>query len=145
MDHSPAYIIAQYLIGEGLLVGPTDSGDWPVRVGSLPDGKLIPDNAVACIDTAPEKDGRLMIGENIFHYGVQILLRAKKYNIGYAKASAIASNLELVARVQEIIGAKTYRIDNVSATTGIVAIGQEEGTKRRELFSLNFLITLKEV
>jgi len=39
----------------------------------------------------------------------------------------------------------TYTIINVTQTTGVVVMGQEPGTKRRELFSVNFLATLREV
>lgn len=146
MNHSPAYIITQYLISEGLLTDPQDSGDWPVYVGSLPDGDDVVDDAVGCFDQTPVKDGRLMQGENIFHAGGQILLRAKEYNTGYAKAQAIATALEQIDRDEQVIGSDTYRIDNVTQTTGVVVIGQEEeNSKRRELFSVNFITTLKEV
>jgi len=150
MNHSPAYIIAQYLIGESLLSDPTGSGSWPVYVGALPDGNKVEDNAVGCIDTTPIRDGRIMSsGETIFHYGVQLLLRARAYNTGYAKAEVLLSALEIVAGIQEIISLKTYQIDNVSPSTGITVLGQEAQeinvSKRRYLFSLNFLVTLKEI
>jgi len=146
MDHSPAYIIVEYLIGEGLLSDPTVGGEWPVYVGLLPDDDDVVNDIVGCMDTPSLKDGRLMnTGENIFHKGVQLLLRAEVYNTGYEKAQALATALEGVSREQKVIGSKTYQIDNVSQTTGIVVLGQEEGSKRRELFSVNFLTTLKEV
>ena len=148
MDHSPAYIIKKYLVGEGLLVEPGDSGDWPAYVGILPDGKPdeVKNDIVACMDTSPVKDGRIMgTGENILHYGVQILLRSTAYNTGYAKMEALRASLESVNRDTIIISANTYRLENVTLTTGVVVVGQEEGSKRRELFSLNFLVTLKEI
>ena len=39
MDQSPAYILAQYLISEAVLIDPAESGDWKVYVGVLPDGQ----------------------------------------------------------------------------------------------------------
>jgi len=150
MNHSPAYIIAQYLIGQSLLSDPTGSGSWPVFVGNLPDSNLVKDNAASCMDTSPVKDGRIMSnGETIFHYGVQILLRAKAYNTGYAKCETLMSALEAVDGAQETIDSKTYQIENVSPSTGIVVLGQEaqevNSSKRRELFSMNFIVTLKEI
>ena len=150
MNYSPAYILSQYLIDEGLAVEPSDSGDWPIFVASLPDGDEIPDDAIASIDTAGVKDGRLNeTGENIIHYGVQIIVRSEihDYLSGYTKAQAIESKLETVDRNEVMIDSgNVFRLDNVSTTSGVVAIGQEEeNSKRRNLFSCNFLVTLKEI
>jgi|GEM_PF-4541833 len=148
MNHSPAYIMAQYFIEEGLLTDPSSSGDWPVFVGILPDDNILDldHDIAACIDTASVKDGRIFEdGENIFHYGFQILIRATNYNTGYQKAQELADTLELIDRDTVIISSTTYRLDNVTQTTGVVVLGQEEGSKRRELFSINFLVTLKEI
>ena len=95
MNYSPAYIMAQYLIEEGILSDPDDSNDWPVYVGLMPDDGVVDHNIAASIDTAPLKDGRVMgSGENIFHYGFQILIRSVEYNPGYLKTSEIADALE---------------------------------------------------
>jgi len=145
MDYSPAYIISRYLIGEEILTDPSDSGSWPVYIGLLPDDNDIPHNAVACIDTAGLRDRRNMDGENLFHHGVQIMLRAEVYNTGYQKAQAIATELEGVDHVNEVISSDTFQLICIDQTTDIVVLGQEEGTKRRELFSINFLVTLKEI
>lgn len=145
MDHSPANIIRDYLIDEALLTDPDDSGAWPAYIGNLPDGKDTNHNAVACIDTSPTKDGRLMGGTPLFHFGVQLLVRATDYDDGYVKASALDAALAAVDDDEVTIDSVTYQIVNVSAATGIVALGQEEGTKRRWMFSLNFLATVKEV
>ncbi len=146
MDNSPADIVAQYLIDQGLLITPGDSGEWPVYVGSLPDGNDASNEAVGCMDTTPVKDGRIMrTGENIFHWGGQLLVRAIDYNIGWAKTVALMESLEVVKRVTVTIESVNYRLDNITIASGPVALGQEEGTKRRELFSLNFLVTLKEL
>ena len=145
MDYSPAYIMAQYLIGESLLTDPSDSGSWPVYVGLLPDGNGVAHEAVSCVDTSSVKDGRILNGgENIFHFGFQLMVRATAYNTGYAKAQALAEALQEVNRDTVTISGTTFRIDSVTDTSGVTVVGQEEGSKRRELFSLNFLVTLKE-
>ncbi len=147
MNHSPAYILAQYLIDEGLLTDPSESADWKMYTGSLPDGLLTDHNAVACIDTTPVKDGRIMGGDPLFHHGIQLLLRSTDYNTGYAKASLLAEAFAAVDDDQVAIdsGLNTYEIANVSQVSGVLVLGQEDGTKRREMFSVNFLATLKEV
>jgi hypothetical protein len=146
MDHSPAYILAQYLIGEGDLTGPSESGSWLTYVGTLPDGDDVQDGAVAVIDTAPVKDGRIMGGEPLFHYGVQILLRSFDYNTGYSKAISLAAVLAAVDDVEvEVESDSTYALANVTQFSGVIPLGQEPGTKRRWLFSTNFLATIQEV
>ena len=146
MDHSPAYILAKYFIDEGLLSDPTGGSAWPVFVGTLPDGDEVADNAAACIDTTPVKDGRLMVGGNIFHFGCQVLLRSVEYNAGYSKIDALRNAIEAVDGDTVTIAGTTYQMDNITIATGIVVIGQEEkSSKRREMFSLNSLITLKEI
>ncbi|MHA1344986.1 MAG: phage tail terminator protein [Candidatus Heimdallarchaeaceae archaeon] len=145
MDHSPAYIIYKYLVAEGLVTVPTAGDDWPMFVGNLPDGNDVKNNATACLDTTPVKDGRVMEGETIFHEGCEILLRSVDYNPGWAKMKALKDALDAVNRNTITILTKTYRLDSITLATGITSLGQEENSpKRREMFSLNFLVTLKE-
>ena len=145
MDNSPAYIIKEYLVDQGDLTAfDASAGSWKVYMQNLPDGKEVDHDSVVCIDTAPFKDGRIMGGSPLFHFGVQILLRATEYDDGYAKASDLALALDAVDDATVNIGSDVYTINNVSQTTGVVRIGQEEGTKRREMFSVNFLATIQE-
>jgi len=147
MNHSPAEIIAQYLISKGKVIQPGESGTWPIYVGYLPDApesRVDPD-VVASMDSESLKDGRVMGGDPLFHRGVQILLRGKDYNEGYVKAEDLANTLASARRSRVRIGDDAYRIDNVTQTTDVVRLGLEEGTKRRWTFSVNFLATLQEV
>ena len=146
MNYSPAKIIKEYLIDEGIVVDPEGSVDgWKIYLSNLPDGENTDYDAVACMDTSPVKDGRIMkTGETIFHHGIQLLVRTSEYNDGYAKASEILEALQVVDDVEITVGTDDFKINNVSPATGIVALGQEKGTKWREMFSLNFLVTLKE-
>jgi hypothetical protein len=146
MEHSPAYIISRHLINEGLVTSPSSFVDWPIYVGSLPDGNETKNNAVSCNDTESVKDGRSMVsGETLFHSGVQLILRATAYNTGYAKIDDLKDALEDVKRTTVSVSGTDYRLDSITLTTDIVVIGQEEGSKRRELFSLNFIVTLEEI
>lgn len=147
MNHSPAYIVQQYLIDEGIAIDPSVDADanWAAFVGVLPDGDKVDHDCMGVFDTSPLRDGRVMSGDTLYHYGVQVLLRSSDYNAGYAKADAIQTALEAVSRDNITIDSTTYRLDNINPTTGIVTLGQEEGTKRRTVFSLNFLVTLTEV
>ena len=144
MNHSGAYILAQHLIAEGELIDPAESGDWKVFVGSLPDGNEADDNAVGAIDTSPVKDGRLMGGAPLFHYGVQLLLRSREYNAGFAKADSVALAMSEIDDDSVSIDSNTYTLINVLQSTGVVALGQEDGTKRRYMFSVNFIATIRQ-
>lgn len=145
MDHSPADIVAQYLIDEGVFIDPSSSGEWEIYVGMMPDGNNVEHDTAAAIDTAPVKDGRIMGGAPLFHPGVQIMVRASAYRDGFAKAQEAATALAAVDDDTVTIGTKTYQLMNITQATGVTSLGQEPGTKRRELFSVNFLATLKEV
>ena len=126
--------------------GPSESGDWPTFVGTLPDGDRVPDNALAVIDTAPLKDGRIMGSAPLFHHGIQVLLRSFSYNPGYSKTLALAVALAAVANTEvEVESGVTYVLNNVTQFSGVIPLGQEqETTKRRWMFSVNFLATIQE-
>lgn len=146
MDYDPAYIMSRFFIDEEIVIDPQDSGSWPIYVGVLPDDETVNDNIVACINTEPLKDGRLFSsGENIWHYGFQLMIRSSDYNTAYDKADELAVSCEGINRNEITISGTTYRLDNVSQTTGIIGLGQEDGSKRRQLFSVNFLVTIKEI
>jgi hypothetical protein len=149
MDHAPEYILSQYFIDEGILTEPGQSGIWEVFVGLLPDDEVangIPDDIVAIIGASDNKDGRIMkTGESIIHEGIQLMVRAVNYNTGWAKAKSLRTAMDGIKRDTVTISGSDYRIDSVTIASGPVAIGQEDSTKRRELFSLNVLVTLKEI
>lgn len=146
MNHSPAYILAQHLIAESLLSDPSGSGTWPGFVASLPDGDSVDDDAAALVDTAPVKDGRIMGGDPLFHHGCQIVLRSSEFNAGYSKIDALAAAFADVDDTEVTIeSGVTYTVASVTQISGILSLGMEPGTKRRWLFSANFLATFQEV
>jgi len=147
MDYSPAEIMTEYMIQQGLVTDPSDQTTWPIYTGLLPDDGDVEDDIVACMDTEAVKDGRIFSsGENIFHYGFQFLVRAVEYNDAWQKAKALEDACELINRDEvDMDSTVTYRLDNVTLTTGVTSLGQEEGSKRRQIFSVNFLVTLKEI
>lgn len=144
-SHAPAEVLRSYLVGEGVLGDPEGSSlTWPGYVGFLPDKEDVPDDAASLHDTEGTKDGRLMRGTNILHPGITVLVRARDYDEGWTKAQAIASALEEATGDTEVVGATTYTLRNVSQQGPVIALGLEEGTRRRFLFSINFLATLSE-
>ena len=145
MTHTPAQIFRQYLLDEGLAVEPGASGSWPIYHSHLPDGVGVEDDALCVYDTAGGKDGRPMGGLPLFHHGIQLRVRSRSYTDGWEKAQEIADAAGGILRESLDLDSITYIIQSVSQSTSVVALGvEEEGTKRRDHFTVNFLATLKE-
>ena len=148
MNHTPAYILAALLtkVGVEIFTPPSEAEAWPLYISHEPDGPRVEDNCGTVYDTEGVKDGRVMSGENIFHHGVQLRIRTGQYTDGWVKAEEAAVYLETVQEEEVDIGEETYQIDAVTQTSPILPLGQEEGTsKRRELFTVNFLVSLKQL
>ncbi|KKK87216.1 hypothetical protein LCGC14_2755460 [marine sediment metagenome] len=143
---SPSLIFSEYLIDEGIFTDSSLNVNWPMYISTMPDADTVESDVGTIYDTEGLKDGRIMVdGENIFHKGNQIRIRSKNYADGWAKAEEVIALFEAVADVSIVINSITYEIKNVTQTTSIIPLGVEEGTKRRDLFTINFLSTIKEV
>lgn len=144
---SPALIIATHLIeNTGIVFWPSDKGDsgweWPLYISSMPD---IKDNCGAIYDTPGVSDGRLMAGEVIEHQGLQIKIRFVDYQDGWVKINEIAAALDVIHNEEITIGAITYNIQSLTRRSEPAYLGLESGTSRRNLFSINYTVTIKEV
>lgn len=138
---SPASILAAYIIAQGLVTNPSANSNWPLYVSYVPDS---PTNAGAIFNTSGLKDGRYMIGTVIQHFGIRIEIRSRNYNTGWAKLEAIATDLDTVQNEIVVIDSKTYLIQNVSRVEPMIPEGTEAGTKKRQLFTHNFRITVQK-
>ena len=138
----PAEILAEYIKNEGLMSAPADNTAWPLYVSYLSDSG-IKNNAGAIYDTPGLKDGRLMSGTVIQHYGLRLKIRCTVYNTGWAKIEAIATNLDSVKNKAIVVGGEKYVVANVSRVEPVVHLGAEDGTKKRQLFISDFLVTMK--
>ena len=143
MSDSPASILATYLAQQLITTVPSTGSTWPLWVGSLPPGT---NNAGAIYNTSPIKDGRHMsTGFVVKHYGVQVKIRSTNEENGWNKCNSIQGLFDTVHNVNITIGTTVYQIQNISQVSGIIPLGSEPGTVRRYLFTMNFLVTLKEV
>ena len=140
---SPAFILAQYIIDTlATMTTPIDDGIWPLYVNHLPDKVS---NAGAIFDTTGLKDGRYMVGFVPQKFGIQLMIRALDNQIGYAKIEDVAVDLDAVTNVEISLDSGDYVIQNVSRASPIITLGLEEGTRRRFLFTVNFLMTIRRV
>ncbi len=144
---SPAYILAQYIVDVLGLMGETTEDTWPLYVNHLPDDRSssVEDNCGAIYDTTGVKDGRLMEGPVPQHFGIQLRIRSLGNQAGYVKIEGIAAAMDEVVRVELSLSSGDYVIQNVSRTSPVVPLGIEGGTKRRFLFTINFLVTMRKV
>jgi len=143
---SPATILATYIIEQALMSNPVEEADWPLYISYMPDSSDVKTNCGAIYDVPGLKNGRLMSGTVIQHYGVQLKLRSDDYITGWAKMESIVTNLDTIHNVEvEITSGENYQISNVTRVEPIAPLGIEKGTKGRRLFVNDFLVTVKEI
>lgn len=155
LTHSPADVIRRVLIDLGHGVDPTDGGSWPIFVSSEP---TTPDSAITVYDTAGRKDGRIMFNgrQHIFH-GIQVRVRALKFETGYNKANAIAVALDEDIRLRTVTlndptgtSTTTYTVYSVSRDSDVLPIGTERPREtqapisRRQIFTINASVMVEE-
>jgi hypothetical protein len=141
-EYSPADVLAHLLTLLGQTTAPGLSQAWPVYVSSEPG---FPDDAVTTYDTTPILDGRNQgSGETVEHYGVQVRLRSTVHTAGWVKSRAIKQALDGVYYATVAIGSQTYVVYGVN-TLGIMALGKDSPTSKRNLFTINCTVALRKV
>jgi hypothetical protein len=148
LENSPAVILRAYVV-DGLeeLSYPESNGDWPCWVSVMPDDRgneTVPDNAAAVFDS-PGTGTRLMSGQQIERFGVQVKVRGIDYTTVWKKLESIATALDGVKNVLVSINSDEYLILNISRRGPIIPMPETKTTKRRFTFVINMLITLKKV
>ena len=145
LTYSPAAVIAYYLINTlSNVEEPNASPTWPLYISSLPDGSNIENNAGCVYDTTGLLDGRIMrTGEVIEHHGIQIKIRAIAYQTGWQKIRETVAYLQKLLNEALSMGGSHFVILNMSRVSPIACIGTDE--KRRFLFTVNFLATIREL
>lgn len=143
--HPPSDILVKYLTDTGLLTDPAIGGDWPVFISRLPDGANAPNNCVAIFEQEGRKSTRLMrCGEYNEKPAIQVMLRCSNRADGWKKAGDIARKMWKCSYEKLVYGEIVYTIINFSQSTPTLYLGQEEGSKRRHLFSINAFLTITE-
>ena len=139
-------ILAAYIINDlSLMTVPSGEGDWPLYISSMPDGDAVETNCGAIYDTTGVRDEKLSNGEVIQYPGIQLRIRSDDYEVGYAKIEAITLALDDICWDTIVVGGDTYLLQNISRATPVVPLGSERGYKRRFLFTVNFLCTLRKI
>lgn len=141
-EYSPADVVTNYLIAENIGTPAKDNLNWLCRANFQTDE---PDNTITIYDTITDIDGRLQAtGEVIEHPAIQIRVRAKDQPTGYSKATEIKNALDAVKRTEVDMGDRKFVIAGIHRLSGVVTLGTDED-KKRHLFTINALLTLKEI
>lgn len=147
LHHSPAEIVQQLLIdlGYGDDVDFTGTGtSYPVYHGLMPD---VTEDCLCVTDTEGMLHGRDMVaGGRQEHVGVQIRARSESVTGGAQKMRDIAQGLDSVVYQNTVtIGGYSYHVQAITRTSPVIYIGPEIGTSRRYLFSVNAVISVREL
>lgn len=146
LGRSVISVLAAYIINTlSLMTDPSDGSDWPIYISSMPDGDNVKTNCGAIYDTAGVLDDKLSSGEVVLHPGIQLRIRSNDYEVGYAKIEAVALALDDVLFDTITIGSDSYLLQNISRATSVVPLGSERGYKRRFIFTVNFLVTMRKI
>lgn len=144
LDYSPADIVRWLMVNKGLGTDPADSDPWPVFAADEPDS---PDAVITVYDTVGRLGGRTQTnGEQQEHHGLQVRIRAGDHVTGWKKARAIATSFDqLVYRNTVTVGSKSYLVHSISRAGDVLSLGKETPTSRRKLFTINVLVSVREL
>lgn len=142
-EHSPADILAQYLIdkGEAELFDAEDPPEWVIYVDFQPPE---PDELVIVNNTSGVLDARdLESGEQKERPGIQLVVRGHDHRNTYRKLSRMVAlmNKEVDWPIVNL-ETSSYIIKNISATTAIGSFPQDD--QQRYSFFWNAIMTIEE-
>lgn len=138
--NSPADVLRYVLIEDGLGVL-ANSGVWPIGVGVEADS---PDDAITIYDTTGIGQGRTMPdGETQEMHGIQVRIRAARYEPGYTKARSIAVHLDTVYQKIIVVKTHTYCVHSIGRISDVISLGKESPQSKRILFTVNALVCIR--
>lgn len=145
--HSPAEILRKLLIDMELAVEPdlTDPDDWSVFTNAEPSK---PDNVITVYDTTGVQHGRVMQGEFIEDYGIQIRFRGSDQGSIHPKARTVKVHLAEVLQPNTLVtvttrvGTATYNVHALSKFGSLLNLGKDRTNSNLRLNTLNLMATI---
>ena len=114
------------------------NADWIIFVGMQP---ATPDNTITLYDFGLKNNepcmNRLGVQSEVEYKGVQVKVRCKDYESGYAMMEEIRENLANTGNFDSFDGKYEY---NLLQKTDIIPIGEDDGNHRQQ-FTQNFQAT----
>lgn len=145
LGDSPASVLQTWAVGAGYGTLPSSGSTWPIYVANLPDGDDVEDDAIRLADSTPIKDGRLMEGPIVQHYGVHLTVRSRDRDDGWDKINTISSAMDAVHLATVTRNSVDYLLENISRNP-VNFLGLEpQSTKRRFQHTADLLVTMKQI
>jgi hypothetical protein len=152
LQNSPAEVTAAWLIQVGDAGDPTSwsSGTgntlWPVFTQGEP---FTPDQLIVCKDTVGQDDGEEMVTlDLLYHYGIQIMVRAQDHLTGYIKACQIREDMAKKGggiTVAPLGSSHTYQIWCFAHIGPVLPLGKQVPTTKRSLFTINAMLPILQL
>lgn len=144
LTHSPQNVVRQLLVDLGLCT--------PLSFPAFTNEPPTPDDCVTVYGPQGVDHGRTAPdSERQSHHGIQVRIRSRLEEVGYAKARLIALALDAVydrgVTVEEFgeVGGASYVIHSINRTGEVLSLGREVGVSKRNLFVINALTTLRQL
>jgi hypothetical protein len=143
MNHSPADVLRNVLVGLSVGTLPNANSTWPISVDNELD---TPDNTITVYDVGGRDAGRDMpTGHRTEYPGIQVRVRAKDFTTGYVKAQAIGIVLDQTINSTSItIEGSSYTITCFHRSSNVISLGKDQPTTRRNLFTINGTMTIRK-
>ncbi len=143
LEHSPADVARTVLVNAGAGTAPSANAAWPIYTAGEPP---TPDEVITIYDTAPRPDCRIMKdGEQKYHYGIQVRVRALDHKPGFKKAHSFKKIMdESIKNVTIVIEGITYFLQCFT-NTAITFMGKETPTSKRTILTINGYAVVKRI
>ena len=148
LTHSPAVVVKHLLVALSQGTLPENDGSWPVYATQEP---TKPDSTITVYDTTGITGDRdTPTNERPENNGIQVRVKSPNYAAGYTKSSAIALAMDGVTKNAVNIpdatgtGSTDYTVWTVIRTSDVLSLGKESPTSRRDLFTINALVSLRQ-
>lgn len=142
ITESPAHIVRQLLVDLAQCIMPAakSTTDWQASINVEP---VAPDNVVTLYNTgAVEDSGINFDGTRVEHPTLQVRLRSTVDTVGYPKARIICIALDSVYRRVVTVNSVDYLVQRMKRTTDVIALGYDEPTSKRWLYTFNLSFTV---
>lgn len=142
--HSPADILRELLISLGIGVDPDDGTDanWPIFATQEPN---LPDNVITVYNSDGISHGREQIGgEQQYHHGIQVRIRATTTEVGNVKAYAVKQCFdETIYQNAVTLGEYSYLVHALSKTSNVIELGPEAPVSERVILVINGYMSVR--
>ena len=149
LSHAPSVVVQNLLIALGIGTRQSADGAWPVYATQEP---TKPDEVITIYDTEGRTGNRdAPTKERPEYNGIQIRVRGQNYADGHTKAEAIAIALDSSVFKTAVsvpdasgTGSTSYMVWMMRRISGPLALGKESPTSRRDLFTINAEVSLRQ-